>query len=169
MKKGTTNGSNEDTLTESNTDKDSSMQDKESEADIPITDDNTEYKNKEKKGRKSNSGVKIEDYDLIVNSVKDATNSFKDVIISISKKAHEIKDRAEETFTVGAKRDARDIQALGSHVENITKGFEETMVEISKRNYDDQKKLLKGYKKLLGEQINLINARMELVKRLKSR
>jgi len=169
MKKGTTNESNEDGLTESNTDKDSSTQNKESIADIPKTDDNTEYIKKEKTARKSNSGVKIEDYDLIVSGVKDATNSFKDVILSISKKAHEIKDKAEETFTVGAKRDARDIQALGSHVENITKGFEETMIEISKRNYDDQKKLLKGYKKLLGEQINLINARIELVKRLKSR
>ena len=167
--KGTTNGTNEDNLTESNTDNDSSTHNIESDADIPITDDNTEYKNKEKIGRKSKSSVKIEDYDLIVNGVKDATTSFKDVILSISKKAHEIKDKAEETFTVGAKRDARDIQALGSHVENITKGFEETMIEISKRNYDDQKKLLKGYKKLLGEQINLINARIELVKRLKSR
>src|SRR6476620_8050242 len=140
MKKGTTNESNEDGLTESNTDKDSSTQNKESVADIPKTDDNTEYIKKEKTARKSNSGVKIEDYDLIVSGVKDATNSFKDVILSISKKAHEIKDKAEETIT-----------------------------EISKRNYDDQKKLLKGYKKLLGEQINLINARIELVKRLKSR
>lgn len=169
MKEGTTNDSNEDGLTESNTDKDSSAQNKESDADIPKTEDNTEYIKKEKTSRKSNSGVKIEDYDLIVSGVKDATNSFKEVILSISKKAHEIKDKAEETFTVGAKRDARDIQALGSHVENITKGFEETMIEISQRNYDDQKKLLKGYKKLLEEQIKLINARIELVKRLKSR
>jgi hypothetical protein len=169
MKEGTTNDSNEDGLTESNTDKDSSTQNKESVADIPKTEDNTEYIKKEKTARKSNSGVKIEDYDLIVSGVKDATNSFKEVILSISKKAHEIKDKAEETFTVGAKRDARDIQALGSHVENITKGFEETMIEISQRNYDDQKKLLKGYKKLLEEQIKLINARIELVKRLKSR
>ena len=167
--KGTTNESNEDDLTESNTDKDSSAQNKESDAEIPKTEDNTEYIKKEKTARKSNPGVKIEDYDLIVGGVKDATNSFKEVILSISKKAHEIKDKAEETFTVGAKRDARDIQALGSHVENITKGFEETMIEISQRNYDDQKKLLKGYKKLLEEQIKLINARIELVKRLKSR
>ena len=167
--KGTANESNEDGLTESNTDNDSSTDNKESGADISTTDENVEDIKKEKTARKSNSGVKIEDYDMIVSGVKDATNSFKEVILSISKKAHEIKDKAEETFTVGAKRDAREIQALGSHLENITKGFEETMIEISQRNYDDQKKLLKGYKKLLGEQINLINARIELVKRLKSR
>jgi len=41
------------------------------------------------------------------------------------------------------------------------------MTEIKKRNYADEEKLLKGYKKLLEEQINLINARVELVKRLK--
>ena len=106
---------------------------------------------------------------MIVNSLRDATTSFKDIIFSISKKAQEIKDKAEETFTVGAKRDARDIQALGSYVENVTNGFEDTMVEIKKRNYGDEEKLLKGYKKLLEEQINFINARIELVKRLKSR
>jgi hypothetical protein len=70
---------------------------------------------------------------------------------------------------VGAKRDARDIQALGGYVENVIKDFEDTMSEIKMRNYGDEEKLLKGYKKLLEEQINLINPRIELVKRLKSR
>jgi hypothetical protein len=57
---------------------------------------------------------------------------------------------------------------LGGYAENVVKGYEDTMTEINKRNYADQEKLLKGYKKLLEEQINLINARIELVKRLKS-
>jgi hypothetical protein len=92
-----------------------------------------------------------------------------DVIFSLGKKAQEIRDKAEETFTVGARRDAKDIQALGDYVENVIKGFEDTMAEIKMRNYNDEEKLLKGYKKLLVEQINLINARIELVKRLKSR
>ena len=123
----------------------------------------------EKHARRSNSNVKIEDYDLIVNSLKEATTSFKDVIYSISKKAQEIREKAEETFTVGARRDARDIKALGVYVESVTKGFEDTMMEIKKSGYGDEEKLLKGYKKLLEEQINLINARIEMVKRLKSR
>jgi hypothetical protein len=169
-KKVARNGTNvEDKLTESITDKDSSMQNEGSDAEIATTDEKIESIKREKTNRKSNSNVKIEDYDLIVNSLKDATTSFKDAILSIGKKAQEIRDKAEETFTVGAKRDARDIQALGSNVETIIKGFEDTMMEIKKRNYDDQKKLLKGYRKLLEEQINLINARIELVKRLKSR
>jgi hypothetical protein len=145
------------------------MQNEGSDTEVPTTDDNIESVDGEKIVRKSNSTVKIEDYDLIVSSLKDATTSFKDVILSIGKKAQEIRDKAEETFTVGAKRDARDIQALGSYVENVVKGFEDTMAEIKKRNYGDEEKLLKGYKKLLEEQINVISARIQLVKRLKSR
>ena len=154
----------EDGLNESITSKDSGMQDGESSAEIARVDKKIDTINIETTPRKSKSSGKIEDYDLIVNSLKDATTSFKDAILSIIKKAQNIRDRAEETFTVGAKRDAKDIQALGSNVENIIKAFEDTMMEIKKRNYDDQKKLLKGYRKLLEEQINLINARIELVK-----
>jgi hypothetical protein len=166
-KKVTRNGTNADKLSESTTDKDSSTQNEASDAKVPITDNNIESINGEKTVRKSKTTVKIEDYDLIVNSLKDATASFKDVILSIGRKAQEFRDKAEETFTVGAKKDARDIQALGSNVENVVKGFEDTMTEIKKRNYADEEKLLKGYKKLLEEQINLINARIQLVKRLK--
>jgi Mg2+ and Co2+ transporter CorA len=168
-KKVTRNGTNDDELSESTTDIDSATQNEGTDAEVPTTDNNIESINGEKTVRKSKTNVKIEDYDLIVNSLKDATASFKDMILSISKKAQEIRDKAEETFTVGAKKDARDIQALGSHVENVVKGFEDTMTEIKKRNYADEEKLLKGYKKLLEEQINLINARIELVKRLKSK
>ena len=164
------NGTNaEDKMTESITSKDSGKQDGESSAESASVDKNIDSIDIETRPRKSKSSGKIEDYDLIVNSLKDATTSFKDAILSISKKAQNIRDKAEETFTVGAKRDAKDIQALGSNVENIIKAFEDTMMEIKKRNYDDQKKLLKGYRKLLEEQINLINARIELVKRLKPR
>lgn len=156
----------EDKSHESITDKESNLQNGELAPEIPKEDNNGPI-NSEKKFRKSDSSVKIEDYDLIVNSLRDATTSFKDVIFSLSKKAQEIRDKAEEI--VGAKRDARDIQALGGYVENVIKGFEDTMSEIKMRNYGDEEKLLKGYKKLLEEQINLINARIELVKRLKSR
>jgi Mg2+ and Co2+ transporter CorA len=170
MKKRTNENetNSEDNLAESNTDKDSSIQAIDSNSQNSSADNDNQPLTR-KTARKSNSNVKIEDYDLIVNSLKEATTSFKDVIYSISKKAQEIRDKAEETFTVGAKRDARDIKALGIYVESVTKGFEDTMMEIKKRKYADEEKLLKGYKKLLEEQINLINARVELVKRLKSR
>ena len=169
MKRNFKNETNpKDKSHESITDKESNLQNEELSTEIP-KEDNSRPINSEKKFRRTNSSVKIEDYDLIVNSLRDASTSFKDVIFSLSKKAQEIRDKAEETFIVGAKRDARDIQALGDYVENVIKGFEDTMSEIKMRNYGDEEKLLKGYKKLLEEQINLINARIELVKRLKSR
>lgn|ERR1044071_1107215 len=154
--------------TESNADKNSNVQAADSNSQNSVADKYNQSLTR-KTSRRPNSNVKIEDYDLIVSSLKEATTSFKDVIFSISKKAQVIRDKAEETFTVGARRDARDIQALGIYVESVTKGFEDTMMEIKKRDYADEEKLLKGYKKLLDEQINLINARIELVKRLKSR
>jgi hypothetical protein len=170
-KRTSENGTNaEDNLAESNKDTDSGIQGTDSDSEnssIDNKDDNIQPTRRTPRRRDSN--VKIEDYDLIVNSLKEATTSFKDVIYSLSKKAQEIREKAEETFTVGAKRDARDIQALGIYVESVTKGFEDTMMEIKKRNYADEEKLLKGYKKLLEEQINLINARIEMVKRLKSK
>ena len=165
------NGTNaEDNLAESNTDTDSGIQGTDSDSENSSIDNNDyEIQSTRKTRRRPDSNVKIEDYDLIVNSLKEATTSFKDVIYSISKKAQEIREKAEETFTVGARRDARDIKALGVYVESVTKGFEDTMMEIKKSGYGDEEKLLKGYKKLLEEQINLINARIEMVKRLKSR
>lgn len=170
MKKSTNENetNSEDNLAESNKDKDSRVQATDSDFQNSAAENDNQPLTR-KTARKLNSNVKIEDYDLIVNSLKEATTSFKDVIYSISKKAQVIRDKAEETFTVGSKRDARDIKALGIYVESVTKGFEDTMMEIKKRNYADEEKLLKGYKKLLEEQINLIHARIELVKRLKSR
>ena len=139
MKKTIKNGTNsEDKVSESNTDEDTNIQNEGLHSEIPTNDNNIKSIKSEKTIRKSNSNVRIEDYDLIVNSLKDATNSFKDVILSIGKKAQEIRDRAEETFTVGAKRDARDIQALGGYVGNVIKGFEDTMTEIKKGNYRDE-------------------------------
>lgn len=170
-KRTSENGTNaEDTLAELNTDTDSGIQGTDSDSEnSSINNNDDEIQPTRKTRRRPDSNVKIEDYDLIVNSLKEATTSFKDVIYSISKKAQEIREKAEETFTVGARRDARDIKALGVYVERVTKGFEDTMMEIKKSGYGDEEKLLKGYKKLLEEQINLINARIEMVKRLKSR
>ena len=41
------------------------------------------------------------------------------------------------------------------------------MAEIPKESYDVQERLLIAYKKLLEEQINIINARLHMAKRLK--
>src|SRR4030042_1337169 len=104
-KKAIKNETNAEDGSESITNNDSNVvQNAESNSEIPTTDNNIESINAEKTTTKSNSNVKIEDYDLIVNSLRDATASFKDIILSISKKAQEIRDKAEETFTVVVKR-----------------------------------------------------------------
>jgi hypothetical protein len=68
---------------------------------------------------------------------------------------------------MSATSDARDIRHLGDDVERLVTVFEDTMTEIRKETYDEQEKLLVGYKRLLEEQINVINARLYMAKRLK--
>jgi hypothetical protein len=91
---------------------------------------------------------------------------------SLGKKTKEVtEEKARELKTqsvdISAKTDSRDIQHLGDDVEKLITVFEDTMTEIRKEPYDEQEKLLVGYRKLLEEQINVINARLSMAKRLK--
>lgn len=74
-----------------------------------------------------------------------------------------------QTARIGPEKDAHDIQALDStHVEKVTTVFEETMDEINKEpDRAGQKKQLIGYKKLLEEQINVIDSCLKMVRRLR--
>ena len=111
--------------------------------------------------------------ETIYDSFKEAARSFKEMIASLSNKAktitsektQELKDKSLESINP-TRRDAHDIQALGTKAETVITVFEETMTEIERQEYNDQEKLLSGYKKLLEEQINVIKSRLDLVKRL---
>jgi hypothetical protein len=103
---------------------------------------------------------------------KEAGRSLKDLIYSLGKKTKEVtEEKARElkaqSVNISATSDARDIQHLGDDVERLVTVFEDTMTEIRKEPYDEQEKLLIGYKRLLDEQINVINARLDMAKRLK--
>jgi hypothetical protein len=107
---------------------------------------------------------------------KESGRSFKEMIKSLGKKAltkteektKKLKDKsAAETVGTGPQKDARDIQALGTHAENVVLVFEKTMAEIGREDYETQEKLLAGYKKLLEEQINVIDSKQSIAKRLK--
>jgi hypothetical protein len=107
---------------------------------------------------------------------KEAGQSFKEMIKSLGKKAmtktkeksKELKDKsAAETVGTGPQKDATDIQALGTHSEDVVLVFEKTMAEIQREDYESQEKLLAGYKKLLEEQINVIDSKQKIAKRLK--
>lgn len=62
--------------------------------------------------------------------------------------------------------DAKDISYLGPLVEKLAKHFEGTLAEIRKNTYAEQVNLLTGYKKLILEQIKMIDARLHYIKRL---
>ena len=108
----------------------------------------------------------------ISDKAREAAQTLRDLIQSVGnrtrqvaeEKVQEIKD---QTVDMSATKDARDIQALGDNIESLLTTFEDTMTEIRKEPYVEQERLLLGYKKLLEEQINVINARIELAKRLK--
>ena len=108
---------------------------------------------------------------------KEVGQSLKEKVKSVGKKTitrtevktKQIKDKTIQTAGIGAEKDAHDIQALGStNVEKATTVFEETMDEINKEpDREEQKKQLTGYKKLLEEQINVIDSCLKMVKRLR--
>jgi hypothetical protein len=106
---------------------------------------------------------------------KEAGQSFTEMIKSLGKKAmtkaeektKELRDKSVEIVGTATQKDARDIQALGLHAENVVIVFEKIIAEIEREDYQSQEKLLKGYKKLLEEQINVIDSKQNIAKRLK--
>ena len=84
-----------------------------------------------------------------------------------TEKATEVAARDINLAAIAAKKDAQDIAALGDSVEGLARTFESLMTEIRKRPYSQQVNLLTGYKKLLKEQIKVVDSRINMAKRLK--
>ena len=100
--------------------------------------------------------------------------TLKELINSLGKKSKavaqqtstELKEAAQDD-EINAK-DAADIQMLGSHIESIITIFEDTMDKIMAHpSYDEQHGMLVGFKKILEEEVNLIDANLNMAKRLK--
>ena len=106
---------------------------------------------------------------------KDAGQSLKDLIIYLGQKAKaisyekttDLKAEAAQTANLDIRKDARDIQKLGDNIESIITVFENIMTDIRRERYGEQERLLVGYKKLLEEQVNVIDARLKMAKRLR--
>ena len=106
---------------------------------------------------------------------KDAAQSLKDLIIYLGQKAKaisyekttDLKAEAAQTADLHIRKDARDIQKLGDNIESIITVFENIMTDIRRERYGEQERLLVGYKKLLEEQVNVIDARLKMAKRLR--
>lgn len=137
---------------------------------IVISPSNTAYKI-----RDQNSSVEQEDEEQgesISTKARETGQSFKGFIVTLGKKAMAITDEktmetTNESIDIGAKRDSQSIQTLGANVEKAITVFEDTITNIRKESYDEQANILTGYKKLIEEQINVINARLSMVKKFK--
>jgi hypothetical protein len=73
-----------------------------------------------------------------------------------------------QTIGIGPTKDAHDIQALGTtRLEKLTADFENTMSEIeNESDHETQENQLTIYKKILEEQIDVIDSRLKIVKRI---
>jgi hypothetical protein len=111
----------------------------------------------------------------ITTRVRNAGDVLYDsLLLSIDKAKRKSVEKAKELATrdispaaIAAKNDAQDIATLGDSVEGIARTFENLMTEIRKKSYSEQVRLLTGYKKLLKEQINVIDSRINMAKRSK--
>ena len=107
----------------------------------------------------------------VSTKVKEAGMSLRELVLAFGRKAKsatestskEIKSKATDVTTP----DAKDVQTLGANVDTIIAVFEDTMDEIHKEDYDEQEKLLAGYKKYLESQAKVVDTRSNLAKKLK--
>jgi hypothetical protein len=100
--------------------------------------------------------------------------TLKELVNSLGKKSKAVAQQTSAQLKEAAKddqineKDAADIQMLGSHIESIITIFEDTMDKIMAHpSYDEQHGMLVGFKKILEEEVNLIDARLNMAKRLK--
>jgi hypothetical protein len=100
--------------------------------------------------------------------------TLKELANSIGKKGKSVAQQKSTQLKEAAKddeinaKDAADIQMLGRHIESIITIFEDTMDKIMTHpSYDEKHGMLVGFKKILEEEVNLIDARLSMAKRLK--
>ncbi len=119
-------------------------------------------------------GNEIKSEEGLSLKARKAADAFYDLVASTAEKTKEV--AVQKTKEIASKRtdataisttnDARDISSLGSMAEELARHFEDTITEIRKQSYSDQTDLLIGYKKLLEEQVRVIDARLHYVQRL---
>ncbi len=162
--------SNEDSKSYKDNENEPATETSTTEETIVISPSNTAYKIHDQ-----NSSIEQEDEEQgesISAKARETGQSFKDFIVTLGKKAMVITDEktmetTNESIDIGAKRDSQSIQTLGANVEKAITVFEDTITDIRKEPYDEQANILTGYKKIIQEQINVINARLSMVKKFK--
>ncbi len=112
--------------------------------------------------------------DSLTKRARETGMTLKELVNSIGKKSKVVAQEKSAQLKEAAKddeinaKDAADIQMLGRHIESIITIFEDTMDKIMAHpSYDEQHGMLVGFKKILEEEVNLIDARLSMAKRLK--
>ena len=135
-----------------------------------------EYSSAEEQNKDNKEGEGEGEQSVAAAKAKEAGLTFTEMIKTLGKKAvtkteektKEIKDKSIEAMDIGTQKKTKDIQALGIHADNVVLVYERIMFEIEREDYETQEKLLTGYKKLLEEQVNVIDSKLRIAKRLKN-
>jgi hypothetical protein len=120
----------------------------------------------------SSSQTPKEEEISVSDEAKKAGESLKELIVTAIKEAKDSakgtgKQLKEQTIDIATTADSKDIQSLGDNISALVGLFEEMMIEIRKERYDEQIKLLEGYKDLLQTHIKVVNARGKMASKLK--
>jgi hypothetical protein len=114
------------------------------------------------------------DEDSLSKRARETGLTLKELVNSLGKKSKAVAQQKSTQLKEAAKddeinaKDAADIQMLGRHIESIITIFEDTMDKIMAHpSYEEQHGMLVGFKKILEEEVNLIDARLNMAKRLK--
>ena len=116
----------------------------------------------------------VEQDESVSAKAKETGQILKELIASIGKKTKTVAEEKSKQLKEAADdkdiavKDAIDIQMLGSHIDGIVSIFDSTMDRISQQPHDEQQRLLVGLKKMLQEETYVINARLNMAKRLKA-
>lgn len=100
-------------------------------------------------------------------SVLDVVDAVGVKVGSFAKKKFGELEKSLNSSHMSAVQDSQKIEALGPMVEELARVFEDTTTMIRKVPYEEQVDLLIGYKKLIEEQIKIIDSRINMSKRLK--
>jgi hypothetical protein len=108
----------------------------------------------------------------VYDEARKAGESLKELIVTAIKEAKDSakgtgKRLKEQTIDIASTVDTKDVRSLGDNVKASVQLFEEIMIEIRKERYDEQIKLLDGYKDLLQTHIKVLDARGRMASKLK--
>ena len=103
-----------------------------------------------------------------INSKFFFTETIKNVVDKVSKKTKTInihKSPIEEVYGKMPGNPGSNIRHLDDHIDEIVNIFEHTVNDIEHHPLAEQEPMLQEYKKILYEQISIINTRIDLVKK----